>query len=137
VIVIDDYAHHPTEVKATLSSARTRYPEAVIWAVFQPHTYSRTEALLQEFKRSFSDADHVVVLDVFGAREQPVPGLDGAFIADQIDHPQAQYLPGIEDATTFLINKISPGSVVITLSAGDGNRVGTDLLERLQWDQGV
>ena len=70
VIVIDDYAHHPTEVAATLSAARLRYPTRRIWAVFQPHTYSRTQALLQDYAHSFDDADQVLLLDIYAAREK-------------------------------------------------------------------
>ena len=82
VIVIDDYAHHPTEIAATLSAARLRYPTRRIWAVFQPHTYSRTQALLADFAHSFDDADQVIVLDIYAAREKIDLGMHSRLLLD-------------------------------------------------------
>ena len=92
VVVIDDYAHHPTEIAATLAAARIRYPSRRIWAVFQPHTFSRTQALLGEFARSFDDADQVVLLDIYAAREKIDLGMHSTQLLARMDHPAAHYL---------------------------------------------
>jgi UDP-N-acetylmuramate--alanine ligase len=136
VTVIDDYAHHPTEIKATLETARERFPTAEIWAVFQPHTYSRVRALAEDFARSFSDADRVIVLDVFAAREQIDPSYSGEEIASKIEHPDVRFVSGLDQAASKLFDEIHTEAVVITLSAGDGNQVGVRLLELLKHDKG-
>ncbi|TFH36475.1 MAG: UDP-N-acetylmuramate--L-alanine ligase, partial [Anaerolineales bacterium] len=136
VTVIDDYAHHPTEIKATLRAARERYPEADLWAVFQPHTYSRVRALLEGFAQSFGDADHVIVMEVFAAREAPDPSYSGEVIAGKIQHPDVRFEPGFEQAVLLLLGEVRAGSVVITLSAGDGNQVGERLLEKIKANEG-
>jgi len=129
VTVIDDYAHHPTEIQATLQAARQRYPRSRIWAVFQPHTYSRLRTLLPAFAKAFSQADQVVVLEVFAAREAPDMALGGRQIAESIEHPQVTFAESIEQAVELLAGQVQSGDVVITLSAGDGNRVGALLLK--------
>lgn len=132
VKVIDDYAHHPTEVAATLSAARIRYGTRRIWAVFQPHTYSRTQALLPAFVNSFEDADAVLFLDIYAAREKIDLGMHSRQLAEAVDHPNALYLGDIEAAAEYLLAHVEPDDVVITMSAGDGNRVGTLLLAGLR-----
>ena len=132
VIVIDDYAHHPTEVAATLSAARLRYPTRRIWAVFQPHTYSRTQALLADYAHSFEDVDQVIFLDIYAAREKIDLGMHSRLLLEAVHHPAAQYIGSIEDASTFLLAQVMPDDIVITLSAGDGNRVGQLVLAGLQ-----
>ncbi len=132
VEVIDDYAHHPTEIQATLQAVRERYPEVDVWAVFQPHTYSRIRALSEGFRKCFAEADHVVVLEVFAAREDPDPAFSGENIATMIDHPDVRFIPGIEAAANTLVKLVDQGSLVITLSAGDGNQVGVQLLNKLR-----
>jgi UDP-N-acetylmuramate--alanine ligase len=131
IVIVDDYAHHPTEIKATLAAARERFAGRTIWAVFQPHTYSRMRALAAELSDSFVDADHVLILEVFAAREQPDPEFTGSQVAKQIDHPDVHFLPTIQGAVDYLLGVVEPGSAVITLSAGDGNQVGTGLFNRL------
>jgi UDP-N-acetylmuramate--alanine ligase len=132
VIVIDDYAHHPTEIAATLSAARMRWPTRRLWAVFQPHTYSRTKALLGEFAASFDDADRVIVLDIYPAREKIDLGMHSSQLVERMDHPGATFVPDTEGAAAYLLEQVEPDDVVITMSAGDGNRVGQLLLEALQ-----
>jgi UDP-N-acetylmuramate--alanine ligase len=131
VTVIDDYAHHPTEIRATLAAARLRYPQSAVWAVFQPHTYSRTREFLGDLARSFAEADHVLVTEVYPSRERPDPSFRGSEVVERIVHPDARYLPSLEAAASDLLARVRPGSVVVTLSAGDGNRVGRLLLEGL------
>jgi UDP-N-acetylenolpyruvoylglucosamine reductase len=124
IVVVDDYAHHPTEIRATLAAARTRYPGRAIWAVFQPHTYSRTRALLDDFAAAFADADHVVIVDIFPAREVDDGSVSSRDIVARMEHPDTYYIGSLEDAANFLVDRLRPGDVLITLGAGDGYRVG-------------
>lgn len=136
VMVIDDYAHHPTEIRATLAAARQRFPERSLWAVFQPHTYSRTRTLLQAFAESFSDADHVIITEIFAAREKADPEITGQRVADRVVHQDVHFCRQFSQAVEHLVQHIQPGSVVITLSAGDGNEVGHMLLQELASREG-
>jgi UDP-N-acetylmuramate--alanine ligase len=131
VIVIDDYAHHPTEIRATLAAARGRYPDREIWAVFQPHTYSRTKALLTEFAESFGHADHVIVVDIYPAREYDNLGVSAADIVARMAHPDARHMAGLDEAIGYLTQRLKPGDVLITLGAGDGYLVGERVLASL------
>jgi len=128
VLVVDDYAHHPTEIRATLAGARARYPDRATWALFQPHTYSRTRALLDDFAAAFADADHVVVVDIFAAREVDDGSVSSRDIVDRMRHPDARYVGPLDDAAAFLAARLRPGDVLITLGAGDGYRVGEMVL---------
>jgi UDP-N-acetylmuramate--alanine ligase len=132
VTVIDDYGHHPTEIRATLQAARARYGERPVWAVFQPHTYTRLAALWDAFCACFDDADHVIVLDIYAAREKDTLGLSAATLAEQIRHPDVRHVSGLERAAPAIVDRIEPDAVVITLSAGDGNLVGTRVLEQIE-----
>lgn len=131
VVVVDDYAHHPTKVAVTLAAARSRYPDRRIWAVFQPHTFSRTRALMKQFATCFTEADRVLVLDIYAARETDTLGIDASELVSTIDHPQAMYIGGRREATDYLLARVRPGDLVITLGAGDGDKVGEWLLEGL------
>lgn len=137
VTVIDDYAHHPTEVAATLSAARLRYATRRIWAVFQPHTYSRTKALAADFVHSFDDANQVLLLDIYPAREKIDLGMHSRLLLEHIEHPGAEYVGGIDTAVQHLLDRVEPDDVVITLSAGDGNQVGSLLLQSLRAREGA
>jgi UDP-N-acetylmuramate--alanine ligase len=131
VTVVDDYGHHPTEIRATLQAARARYGERPVWAVFQPHTYSRLAALWEGFCACFGDADHVIVLDIYAARERDTLGLSAAALAEQIRHPDVRHVSGLENAARAIVDRLEPDGVVVTLSAGDGNLVGTLVLEQI------
>jgi UDP-N-acetylmuramate--alanine ligase len=131
VTVIDDYAHHPTEIQATLAAARHRYPDREIWAVFQPHTYSRTRALFAEFARSFADADHVIVLDVYAARaHEEARGARplAKALTEALSHESKRYCPTVDEATTYILDHINSRDVLITLGAGNGFVVGERVL---------
>jgi UDP-N-acetylmuramate--alanine ligase len=131
VTVIDDYAHHPSEIRATLAAARQRYGSAEIWAVFQPHTYSRTAALFDQLAGSFVDADHVIVTDIYAAREDPQPGISGGKLAEKIDGSDVRYVSELDEVARELLASVKPNSVVLTLSAGDANRIGHVVLQGL------
>jgi len=131
VLVIDDYAHHPTEIKATLAAVRERYPDREIWAVFQPHTYSRTLALLEQFAASFDEAHHVIVSDIYAARERDDLGVKARDIVDIMQHPDARYIASLEEIADFLLANLRPGTVLVTLGAGDGYKVGERVLALL------
>ncbi len=130
IVVIDDYAHHPTQIQATLRAARERYAGRTLWAVFQPHTYSRTKALLGEFAESFADADHVVVTEIYAAREFDDLGVSAADIVARMKHPDARHISGLNEATDHLLDHLESGDVLITLGAGDGYKVGDNVLAK-------
>ena len=132
VIVIDDYAHHPTEIRATLAAAHARYAGSRIWAVFQPHTYSRFKALLPEFVRSFGLADHVIVTDIFASRERNSSGVSARSIIDLMNHPDARHIQDFHEVVTYLVAHVQPGDVCITLGAGDCYLIGEELLDTLR-----
>jgi UDP-N-acetylmuramate--alanine ligase len=131
VTVVDDYAHHPTEIRATLAAARRRFGGRPVWVMFQPHTYSRTRTLVADFAASFEDADHVIIVDIFRSREAVDPGLSAADIVRRMDHPDVRYIPALDDAAKTLIARLKPGDVLLTLGAGDGYVVGQRVLEAL------
>jgi UDP-N-acetylmuramate--alanine ligase len=130
VTVIDDYAHHPTEVRATLAAARARYTGRRILAYVQPHTYSRTRALFSEWPAAFVDADCVFVGDIYAAREQDTLGVSAAGLADAIG-VKAQAVGSIVRAAQQILEQIEPGDLLLTLGAGDSSRVGELVLEGL------
>ncbi|HSM57063.1 MAG TPA: UDP-N-acetylmuramate--L-alanine ligase [Candidatus Sulfomarinibacteraceae bacterium] len=131
--IIDDYAHHPTEIRATLAAARQHHPGRRLWAVWQPHTYSRTQMLLSEFATSFEDADRVLVLDIFRSREKKTPeSIDAAQVVAAMAHPHALYVGRREDAAAHILDRVRPGDVILTLGAGDGDEVGKWILEGLR-----
>ena len=132
ITVVDDYAHHPTEIRATLASARLHYPGRCIWALFQPHTFSRTKVMLSHFASSFSDADHVVVTDIFGAREQDNASVSAHDIVDMMEHPDAQHVQSLEESIRVLLAGIRSGDVLVTLGAGNSNAVAEGVLESLR-----
>lgn len=131
VTVIDDYAHHPTEIRATLSAARLRYPGRRVWAVWQPHTYSRTRALFDEFARSFGDADEVLVTEVYASREAQ-QDFSSQQIVQAMLHPAAHFSAGLEETSRTLVSQLHPGDVLLVLSAGDADTISKTVLGALQ-----
>ncbi len=131
VIVIDDYAHHPTEIRATILAARARYPEHQLWVVWQPHTYSRTRIFFNQFTGAFKEADHVLVTEVYPARE-PVPAdFSAQQVVKEMHHPDAHFTPDFMSTTELLLTRLRPGSVLLVLSAGDANVISTKVLAAL------
>jgi UDP-N-acetylmuramate--alanine ligase len=131
ITVIDDYAHHPTEIRATLAAARQRYPDRRIWAVWQPHTYTRTQSLLQDFLHAFARADRVIVTEVYAAREHD-PSFSAAQVVAAMDHPAASFAPTLDNAVEQLCAQLEPGDVMLVLSAGDADQISVKVLEYLK-----
>ena len=128
--VIDDYAHHPTEVEATLQAARQSFAGGRVFAVFQPHLYSRTQDQIEEFGRALLAADLVVVTDIYPSREKPIPGVTGELLVESArrhGHRNVHFCPAWKDAPA-LLDEAGEGDVVITLGAGDVNRLGQSLV---------
>lgn len=134
VLVIDDYAHHPTAIRATLAAAKSAYPERNIVAVFQPHLPSRTRDFKTEFAESFAEADHVVLTDIYLARESPIEGVTGASLAAlTADRRGADHVTYVADKTALparLAEIVRPGDLLLTLGAGDIRAAGEGLLAR-------
>ncbi len=130
VTVIDDYAHHPTEIKATLEAAR-HYPHREIWCIFQPHTYTRAKALFSEFVEALSGIDHVILADIYAARETDTLGVSSRMIADSIRDggTDAYYFPTFEEIEDFCRENCREGDLLITMGAGDVTNIGDALLD--------
>ena len=129
VTIIDDYAHHPTEIEATLHAA-ANYPHKKIWCVFQPHTYTRTKALLPEFAHALSLADHVVLADIYAARETDNLGISSRNIQELIqkEGTPCEYFPTFDEIENFLLENCTQGDLLITMGAGDVVNIGEQLL---------
>lgn len=128
IAVVDDYAHHPTAIRATIAAARTRYPDRTLWAVWQPHTYTRTRALLADYQGAFGEADHVLVTDIYAAREAPIEGVTGAAVVAGMEHPRARHVSALSDAAHLLAAEVKSPAVVLIMSAGDAYQIGIDFL---------
>jgi len=134
VTVVDDYAHHPTEVRATLAAAKDAGFERV-WVVFQPHRYSRTQALGTDFGEAFGDADKVVLMDVYSAGEAPIPGVSGkTLLHAMLEHEprtQAAYFPHRDEIEGYLADRVRPGDLVMTMGAGDVTTLGAGFVRAI------
>jgi UDP-N-acetylmuramate--alanine ligase len=134
ITIIDDYGHHPTEIRATLQAAKNAWPGQRVTAVFQPHRYTRVRDLYDDFLRCFNDATEVLVCPVYRAGEQPIPGLDHHKIASGLvdhGHRGVTAVESLDEATTVLAENRQPGDIIITLGAGDVDKVCADLEARL------
>jgi UDP-N-acetylmuramate--alanine ligase len=133
-MLVDDYAHHPTEIAATLDAARSAYPGRRIVAVFQPHLYTRTRDFALDFGRALALADHVWVTDIFPAREEPIPGVDGGVVARAAVRAGAQVTehPELDGLARAVAAEARPGDVIVTLGAGSIERVGPELRAELE-----
>jgi len=133
VTVVDDYGHHPTEIKETLAAARQVWKKRVI-VVFQPHRFSRTRALFDEFTAAFADADVLILNDIYPASEEPIPGINSAALWAAIretGHPKVEYIAGEKETVKYLLDMVRPKDVVITLGAGNIYKTGELLLKKL------
>ncbi len=129
VTVVDDYAHHPTEITATLQAAK-HHPHNCVWCVFQPHTYTRTKAFFHEFAEALSHADHLVLADIYAARETDTLGISSSDLAEEAAKlgTDTHYFPSFAEIEDFLKQNCAPGDLLITMGAGDIVTVGEDLL---------
>nr|WP_296956571.1 UDP-N-acetylmuramate--L-alanine ligase [uncultured Mediterraneibacter sp.] len=131
VTIVDDYAHHPTEIAATLKAAQ-HYPHEKIWCVFQPHTYTRTKAFFNEFAEALSHTDHLVLADIYAARETDTLGVSSEALAEEAAKlgTDAHYFPSFAEIEAFLKENCKPGDLLITMGAGDVVKVGEELLAK-------
>ncbi len=129
VNIIDDYAHHPTEIAATLEAAKN-YPHQHLWCVFQPHTYTRTKAFLQDFANALSKAEHVILADIYAARETNTLGISSKDLQNEIIKlgGDCKYFPSFDEIENFLLENCIPGDLLITMGAGDVVKIGENLL---------
>ena len=134
VDVVDDYGHHPTEIRATLAAARQCGYKRV-HVIFQPHRYTRTQLLIEDFATAFTDADTVSILDIYPASEQPILGVTGEWLARRITEAggrKAEYISSFADAAAFIARDSSSGDMVLTLGAGNISQLGAQILEQLE-----
>ena len=134
ILVVDDYAHHPTEIAATLKAARETKPNK-IFCIFQPHRYSRTQLLLKEFGGAFREADNLILTDVYSAGEEKISGVSGESILQEVlstTNQAVSYIPKREDIAAAIKDQLSPGDLVITMGAGDIYKTGEELLELIK-----
>lgn len=129
VTILDDYAHHPTEIKATLQAA-ANYPHKTLWCVFQPHTYTRTKAFLSDFAQALSLADKVVLTDIYAAREKNTIGISSEDLLKELEKLGAEcyYFPSFDEIENFLLKNCINGDLLITMGAGDVVKIGENLL---------
>ena len=132
VLVMDDYAHHPSEIQATIRAARSRLPGRRLVVLFQPHTYSRSKYLLEGFTQCFSGADALYLTDTYAARETPEAGLSAVDLAAHIGTPGAIYAGSLEEAATRIVASVQAGDVVFTMGAGDVDQAGPLILRGLE-----
>jgi len=134
ITVVDDYGHHPTEIKMTLQAARESWPDRRIVAVFQPHRYTRTQALFDEFTRAFYQSDLLVVLPIYAASEKEIQGVNGESLFAEIrahGHKDVVYMPNFETTIAHLKQTLRSGDILLTLGAGDVYKLGESLLDQL------
>jgi UDP-N-acetylmuramate--alanine ligase len=133
ISVVDDYGHHPTEIRATLAAAR-QCGHKKIHVIFQPHRYTRTQQLMEEFTGAFADADTLHILDIYAASEQPIAGISGESLARAIvqrSGKEVWYIPSFADATEAVVAQARNGDMILTLGAGNISQLGPQILERL------
>jgi UDP-N-acetylmuramate--alanine ligase len=134
IMVVDDYGHHPTEIKATLAAAKQGWPDRRLIVLFQPHRYTRTRDLLEEFSKAFRDADHLFLTEIYAASESPIPGVSGVRVADAIravGSPPITFVEHKDRLVDEVFPRLKPGDLVLTLGAGDIWKTGPALLAKL------
>jgi len=134
VLVVDDYGHHPTEIKATLAAAKNGWGRRLV-VLFQPHRFTRTKDLLEEFPAAFKQAAHLFLTDIYPAGEAPIPGVTGERLAEvirRVGSPPLTYIPRKDQLVEAVLPVLKPGDVVVALGAGDIGQIGRALFERLE-----
>jgi UDP-N-acetylmuramate--alanine ligase len=135
IIVVDDYGHHPTEIKVTLNAMKQVWADRRLVVVFQPHRFSRTQILFKDFLTAFYQVDHLVLTDIYPAGEKPLEGVNAKALFQGIKdhgHKSVVFCSNAEKIIVHLLEELKPSDVVLTLGAGDVWRVGSELLQRLQ-----
>jgi len=129
--VYDDYGHHPTEVRATLQGFREKFPDQRLIVLFQPHRYSRTQSCWHDFTNCFAQCDELFLTDIYAAGEMPVPGITSQILAGEVKHPSCHYVPKSAELTDHIVSKLKAGDIFVTLGAGDGWKVGMEVLAKI------
>lgn len=132
IMVYDDYGHHPTEVRATLQGFKEKFDKKRIVVYFQPHRYSRTQHAWQEFKSCFAQADVLFLADIYPAGEAPINGISSEILLSEMNHSCAMYCPKNNEQVDFIVKELKSGDIFLTLGAGDGWKLGMDVLNRLK-----
>jgi UDP-N-acetylmuramate--alanine ligase len=135
ITVVDDYGHHPTEIKSTLQALEKCWPDQRKVVVFQPHRYSRTQALFDDFTRAFYQCDVLLVLPIYAASEQEIEGVSGQLLCEGIQahgHKEVIYAAETKNAVDYLKKNLKPGDILLTLGAGDVWKVGEQVLQELK-----
>ena len=135
VTVIDDYGHHPTEIRATLAALKSCFPDRRLVVLFQPHRFTRTKALFEEFATAFNQADHLLLTEIYTAGEKPIEGVTGEALAESVrkhGHHETEFLADLDLLPQHAADIVRPGDVLLTLGAGNINRVGEKILELLK-----
>ena len=134
VKVFDDYAHHPTEISASLLAFREKFPNERIWCVYQPHMYTRTKALFTKFVRSFEEStvDKLILVDIFAAREKNTENISSLDLVRSIKNKDVKYIGDLEQAAVYVAKNISAGDVVVAMGAGDINKLSGLILNKLR-----
>jgi UDP-N-acetylmuramate--alanine ligase len=135
VTVMDDYAHHPTEVRATIAAAVQRFPGRRLVCLFQPHTYTRTRYLLDGFRACFQGVDELLIAETYAAREEPSAGMSAHELSDLLEDPPARYVGSLAEAPAAVLAMLRPGDVFFTIGAGNVDEVGPKVLEGLRQGQ--
>jgi UDP-N-acetylmuramate--alanine ligase len=134
IMVVDDYGHHPTEIKATLAAAKQSWDRRLV-VLFQPHRYTRTRDCLDDFAHAFDQADSLFMTEIYAAGEQPIPGISGARLVETVKsagHPSVTFIERKEALPDQVLPHLKPGDLVLTLGAGDIWKAGTGILARLE-----
>ncbi len=129
--IYDDYGHHPTEVKATLQAFKEKFPTERIVVMFQPHRYSRTQSCWEDFKTCFADCDHLILTDIYAAGETPISGINALQLQKEVKHNSSKYFSKNAELAEKIISELKEGDIFLTLGAGDGWKVGMEILEKL------
>jgi UDP-N-acetylmuramate--alanine ligase len=133
-MIVDDYGHHPTEVAKTLEAAKLGYPDRRVICIFQPHRFTRTAHLFEDFGSAFKNADIVILADIYSAGEAPIAGISGETILNEVkkSNKEAVYFKKKEQIAGYAVEISRPNDIIITMGAGDINNVGKEIFSRLK-----
>lgn len=137
VVIVDDYAHHPTAIRTTIDAARQRYPDHELWAIWQPHTYSRTRSLWEEYVRAFKDAHHVIVTAIYPSREkaEDFPDVSIHNFMEDLNHSHKYHTSNFDETVAYLLQSVKAPAVILIMSAGDAPEIGIQYLEHFEVEE--